>query len=172
VGVGDEIVGRFGNLADQVGHDPTFVTRYRELTTEKGIKIGLHVVVRDLDPNDHIKVTYYMALAVKNIIANAHKYCYRDGWGFISMKMDFSTRGLTVIIHNNGDGIPQCVVEGLFKGALQSQSGGLGIGMHRVYEGLRKVGGDIILSRNVRNPTDKNHGVTFEMKVPITKIAQ
>ena len=142
------------NIVELVEHS---ISRYQILNTEKKIQFikKLDAVELNLDP-------FHFENALGNIIDNALKY----GGNLISVALETSKNNTTILISDNGKGIPTLQKEKVFEQFYRIPTGnthnvkGFGIGLYYTKKIIEKHGGTIDIIY------DKNNCTIFKIIVP------
>ena len=115
---------------------------------------------------DEVKFT----LAISNLVENAIKYNLDHG--FVKVKLDADHQYFTVVVSDNGIGIPKEAQEHIFERFYRvdkshsREIGGTGLGLSITRNAILMHRGSIKLE------SEEGEGTTFTVKVPLTHIAK
>ncbi len=125
---------------------------------QKGIKVTL-----DLDDNLPLIMVdpKYLHQALLNIIKNAMQAINHEN-GEIKIKTEEDISG-DVLVHiaDNGEGIPEHLMQKIFEPYFTTRKSGTGLGLVIVYKIIKELGGDIRLR------SKEGKGTIFTIKLPV-----
>ncbi len=100
-----------------------------------------------------------------NLVANAVEAC-RTG-GHIALAVHTGTNSATIVVRDDGHGIPEHLVERIFEPYFTTRpdDGGTGLGLYTVREQLHEVGGSIQVS------STPDEGTTMRLTLPFRQLA-
>ncbi len=120
----------------------------------KGVRLRLHVAQTLLVKFDK----QLLKQAILNTVLNAIEATPSEG--IIDVMLSHGSRGLRILVEDNGRGIPLDIIDKIFEPFFSTKEFGIGLGLTIVRNNLRLVGGSISVS--LRN----GGGVRVEMIVP------
>ena len=98
-----------------------------------------------------------------NLVQNAVKYRrYNIDDPFVSVKVEANSKEATIEIKDNGQGMPDVVLQNIFKMFYRGNSDtqGSGLGLYIVKTGMKKIGGTIDVV------SEQRLGTTFQLVIP------
>jgi PAS domain S-box-containing protein len=107
-------------------------------------------------------------IAVSNLMSNAVKYTPANGT--VEFTYSLGTEWVTLVVKDNGIGIPAAELEQLFKkfyratNAQTHQTEGTGLGLYIVKEAIEQLSGTISVS------SDTDQGARFEINLPASAV--
>ena len=136
--------------------------RLRPLAAQRNIEIVLESfrpVVAEVDETK-------LSLALSNLIENAIKYNYEDGWIRVSLNADH--KYFYVRVADSGVGIPQDCIDSVFERfyrvdkARSRETGGTGLGL--------AITRNVILMHKgaIKLHSKEKEGTTFTVRIPLT----
>lgn len=139
--------------------------RLRPIAAERNIELiyeSLRPIMADVD---EVK----LSIALNNLIENAIKYNYDDGWVRVTLNADH--KFFYVKIEDSGVGIPEDVQDKIFERfyrvdkARSRDTGGTGLG-------LALTRSTILLHRgSIKLHSKEKEGATFTVRIPLTYVA-
>ena len=139
--------------------------RLRPIAEKRNIELVFESFRQVMAEVDEVKIS----LAINNLIENAIKYNYDDGWVRVSLNADHKYFYVTVA--DSGVGIPEDVQDNIFERfyrvdkARSRETGGTGLGLSITRNAILMHRGSIKVY------SKENEGATFTIRVPLTFIA-
>ena len=139
--------------------------RLRPIAEKRNIELVFESFRQVVAEVDEVKIS----LAVNNLIENAIKYNFEDGWVRVSLNADHKYFYVTVA--DSGVGIPEDVQDNIFERfyrvdkARSRETGGTGLGLSITRNAILMHRGSIKVY------SKENEGATFTIRVPLTFIA-
>ena len=139
--------------------------RLRPIAEKRNIELIFESFRQVAAEVDEVKIS----LAVNNLIENAIKYNFDDGWVRVSLNADHKYFYVTVA--DSGVGIPEDVQDNIFERfyrvdkARSRETGGTGLGLSITRNAILMHRGSIKVY------SKENEGATFTIRVPLTFIA-
>ena len=139
--------------------------RLRPIAEKRNIEMVFESFRQVTAEVDEVKIS----LAINNLIENAIKYNYDDGWVRVSLNADHKYFYITVA--DSGVGIPEDVQDNIFERfyrvdkARSRETGGTGLGLSITRNAILMHRGSIKVY------SKENEGATFTIRVPLTFIA-
>ncbi len=139
--------------------------RLRPIAEKRNIELVFESFRQVTAEVDEVKIS----LAINNLIENAIKYNYDDGWVRVSLNADHKYFYVTVA--DSGVGIPEDVQDNIFERfyrvdkARSRETGGTGLGLSITRNAILMHRGSIKVY------SKENEGATFTIRVPLTFIA-
>ena len=139
--------------------------RLRPIAEKRNIELVFESFRQVTAEVDEVKIS----LAVNNLIENAIKYNYDDGWVRVSLNADHKYFYVTVA--DSGVGIPEDVQDNIFERfyrvdkARSRETGGTGLGLSITRNAILMHRGSIKVY------SKEKEGSTFTIRVPLTYIA-
>lgn len=139
--------------------------RLRPIAEKRNIEMVFESFRQVTAEVDEVKIS----LAINNLIENAIKYNYDDGWVRVSLNADHKYFYVTVA--DSGVGIPEDVQDNIFERfyrvdkARSRETGGTGLGLSITRNAILMHRGSIKVY------SKENEGATFTIRVPLTFIA-
>ncbi len=139
--------------------------RLRPIAEKRNIELVFESFRQVTAEVDEVKIS----LAINNLIENAIKYNFDDGWVRVSLNADHKYFYVTVA--DSGVGIPEDVQDNIFERfyrvdkARSRETGGTGLGLSITRNAILMHRGSIKVY------SKENEGATFTIRVPLTFIA-
>lgn len=136
------------------------VTNFHHVYNTKGLEVRTKIKQTVPFKSDLAKIR----IILNNIISNAIKYRRVEDalLSFINIYVDITEQELSLIIEDNGEGIPEDKVDKIFDMFFRASesSEGSGLGMYIVSNVIKKLGATFDVS------SKEGQGTTFNIKIP------